>query len=178
MANGKNLLTLSPSNNLTIQNKKTMEIQRYKVEDKDLALLNKLYVYLNYNPSFYGNVELNVDAQYAVPKIEEIVDIENYYSSNHKVLRNTCFSDNQIKFMDVAEKVGYDVYFKFNNYGAFEPYILSTMVDEKLKKFSLSSYSENQDEVFFRFEKRELESPMRGMHNGRWVDYFYFIAVQ
>ena len=28
-----------------------MEIQRYKVEDKDLALLNKLYIYLNYKPS-------------------------------------------------------------------------------------------------------------------------------
>lgn len=155
-----------------------MEIQRYKVEDKDLTLLNKLYIYLNYKPSVYGNVELNVDAQFAVPKIEEIVDIENYYSSEHKVLRNTCFSDNQIRFMDAAEKVGYSVQFKLNSYGAFDPYIVSTMVDEKMKKFSLSSYSENQDEVFFRFEKVETQYPMRGMHNGRWVDYFYFIAVQ
>lgn len=155
-----------------------MEIQRYKVEDKDLTLLNKLYIYLNYKPSVYGNVELNVDAQFAVPKIEEIVDIENYYSSEHKVLRNTCFSDNQIRFMDAAEKVGYSVQFKLNSYGAFDPYIISTMVDEKMKSFSLSSYSENQDEVFFRFEKVETQYPMRGMHNGRWVDYFYFIAVQ
>jgi hypothetical protein len=154
-----------------------MEIQRYKVEDKDLTLLNKLYIYLNYKPSVYGNVELNVDAQFAVPKIEEIVDIENYYSSEHKVLRNTCFSDNQIRFMDAAEKVGYSVQFKLNSYGAFDPYIISTM-GEKMKSFSLSSYSEDQSEVFFRFEKVETQYPMRGMHNGRWVDYFYFIAVQ
>ena len=155
-----------------------MEFQRYKVEDKHLALLNKLYIYLNYSPYFYGNVELNVDAQFAVRKIEEIVDIESYYSSEHKVLRNTCFSDNQIRFIEAAEKAGYDVHFKLNSYGAFDPYIISTTVDEKMKKFSLSSYSENQDEVFFRFEKVETQYPMRGMHNGRWVDYFHFIAVQ
>jgi len=79
--------------------------------------------------------------------------------------------------MDAAEKVGYGVQFKLNSYGAFDPYIISTM-DEKMKSFSLSSYSEDQDEVFFRFEKVETQYPMRGMHNGRWVDYFYFIAVQ
>ena len=154
-----------------------MEFQRYKVEDKDLALLNKLYIFLNYKPFAYGYVELNITNDYAIKKINEIIGLHGI-GYERKVLRNTCFSDNQIKFMDVAEKVGYDVYFKFNNYGAFDPYIVSTTVDEKLKKFSLSSYSDDQDEVFFRFEQKELESPMRGMHNGRWVDYFYFIAVQ
>lgn len=175
MANGWNLLTLSPSNKLTIQNKKTMEIQRYKVEDKDLTLLNKLYIFLNYKPFAYGNVELNITTDYAIKKINEIIGYKLY---ELKWLRNTCFSDNQIRFIEAAEKAAYDVYFKLNSYGSFDPYIISTMVDEKLKKFSLSSYSDNQDEVFFRFEKRELESPMRGMHNGRWVDYFHFIAVQ
>lgn len=154
-----------------------MEIQRYKVEDKHLALLNKLYIYLNYSPYFYGNVELNVDAQFAVRKIEEIVDIESYYSSEHKVLRNTCFSDNQIRFMQAAEKAGYDVQFKLNSYGAFDPYIVSTTADERMKSFYFSS-DENEDDVVFRFEKREPQYPMRGMHNGRWVDYFHFIAVQ
>lgn len=154
-----------------------MEFQRYKVEDKHLALLNKLYIYLNYSPYFYGNVELNVDAQFAVRKIEEIVDIESYYSSEHKVLRNTCFSDNQIRFMQAAEKAGYDVQFKLNSYGAFDPYIVSTTVDERMKSFYFSS-DENEDDVVFRFEKREPQYPMRGMYNGRWVDYFHFIAVQ
>lgn len=154
-----------------------MEFQRYKVEDKHLALLNKLYIYLNYSPYFYGNVELNVDAQFAVRKIEEIVDIESYYSSEHKVLRNTCFSDNQIRFMQAAEKAGYDVQFKLNSYGAFDPYIVSTTADERMKSFYFSS-DENEDDVVFRFEKREPQYPMRGMHNGRWVDYFHFIAVQ
>jgi len=153
-----------------------MEIQRYKVEDKDLALLNKLYVYLNYSPYFYGNVELNVDAQFAVPKIEEIVNIENYYSSERKVLRNTCFSDNQIRFIEAAEKAGYSVQFKLNSYGAFDPYIVSTTADERMKSFYFYS-DENEDDVVFRFEKREPQYPMRGMHNGRWVDYFHFIAV-
>ena len=152
-----------------------MEIQRYKVEDKHLALLNKLYVYLNYKPSFYGNVELNVTTDYAIKKINEIIGYKLY---ELKWLRNTCFSDNQIRFMQAAEKAGYSVQFKLNSYGAFDPYIVSTTEDEKMKKFSLSSYSENQDEVFFRFEKVETEYPMRGMHNGRWVDYFHFIAVQ
>jgi len=154
-----------------------MEIQRYKVEDKDLALLNKLYVYLNYSPYFYGNVELNVDAQFAVPKIEEIVNIENYYSSERKVLRNTCFSDNQIRFIEAAEKACYSVQFKLNSYGSFDPYIVSTTADERMKSFYFYS-DENEDDVVFRFEKREPQYPMRGMHNGRWVDYFHFIAVQ
>ena len=94
------------------------------------------------------------------------------------MLRNTCFSDNQIRFIEAAEKAGYDLHFKLNSYGAFDPYIISTTVDEKMKEFCLSSYSEDQSEVFFRFEKTETKFPMRGMRNGRWVDYFYFIAVQ
>lgn len=159
-----------------------MEIQRYKVEDKDLIILNKFYIFLNYKPFAYGHIDLGVTFDYAVSIMNKIIDSEAHYMKlspdELKMVRNTCFSDNQISFIEAAEKAGYDVHFKLNSYGAFDPYIISTTVDEKMKKFSLSSYSENQDEVFFRFEKVETEYPMRGMYNGRWVDYFHFIAVQ
>lgn len=158
-----------------------MEFQRYKVEDKDLIILNKFYIFLNYKPFAYGHIDLGVTFDYAVSIMNKIIDSETHYMKlspdELKMVRNTCFSDNQIRFMQAAEKAGYDVQFKLNSYGAFDPYIVSTTVDERMKSFYFSS-DENEDDVVFRFEKREPQYPMRGMYNGRWVDYFHFIAVQ
>lgn len=112
--------------------------------------------------------------------ISEFLFGQNDVDFEDKVLRNTVFSDNQIKFIELAESLDETVFYRLNKYNDYEPWI-SIMCPVEIEEGDEPTWIKfknqaNEQEISCVWEDRTI--PLRGLYNGKWVEFVNIIAVQ
>lgn len=153
-----------------------MSFKRYEsfVKPLKVSTLNRMYV------EFIANPTKDVETiKSKVGAISEFLFGQKDVDFDLDVLRNSVFSDNQLKFIELVESSGEELFFRLNKYNCYEPYILVYPLTVKesdepfYRKFRDMTIEQNISCV-----QEECKTPLRGLYNGKWADFISIIAVQ
>ena len=154
-----------------------MKFQKYSsfVKPHAISTLNRLYVeFITHPTNDLKATKSRVDT------ISEFLFGQKDIDFELDVLRNTIFSDNQIKFIELAESLDETVFYRLNKYNDYEPWI-SIMCPVEIEEGDEPTWIKfknqaNEQEISCVWEDREV--PLRGLYNGKWVEFVNIIAVQ
>lgn len=153
-----------------------MEFKKYSsfIKPSDVSKLNRMYVEFIKDSTTIGSLKR------LRASISEFLFGQNDVDFDDKVLRNTVFSDNQIKFIELAESLDETVFYRLNKYNDYEPWI-SIMCPVEIEEGDEPTWIKfknqaNEQEISCVWEDRTI--PLRGLYNGKWVDFVNIIAVQ
>lgn len=152
-----------------------MEFKKYSsfVKPSDVSALNRMYVEFITYTTAGGSERLRAS-------ISKFLFGQNDVGFEDKVLRNTVFSDNQIKFIELAESLDETVFYRLNKYNDYEPWI-SIMCPVEIEEgdeptwIKFKNQASEQD-ISYVWEDRTI--PLRGLYNGKWEEFVNIIAVQ
>lgn len=154
-----------------------MEFKKYSsfVKPSDVSTLNRMYIEFVTNPK----EELGVTKR-RVDTISEFLFGQKDIDFDLDVLRNTVFSDNQIKFIELAESLDETVFYRLNKYNHYEPWIsimCPVEIEEGDEPLCMKFKNQAQEQqISCVWEDRTI--PLRGLYNGKWVEFVNIIAVQ
>lgn len=153
-----------------------MEFKKYSsfIKPSDVSKLNRMYVEFIKDSTTIGSLKR------LRASISEFLFGQNDVDFDDKVLRNTVFSDNQIKFIELAESLDETVFYRLNKYNHYEPWI-SVMCPVEIEEGDEPTWIKfknqaNEQEISCVWEDSEV--PLRGLYNGKWEEFVHIIAVQ
>lgn len=156
---------------------KTMKFQKYSsfVKPSDVSKLNRMYVeFITHPKEELGVTKRRVDI------ISEFLFGQKDIDFELDVLRNTVFSDNQIKFIELAESLDETVFYRLNKYNHYEPWI-SVMCPVEIEEGDEPTWikfkNQAQEQGIHFWEDSEVPR-VRGLYNGKWEEFVNIIAVQ
>ena len=150
-----------------------MEFQKYSsfVKPSDVSTLNRMYVDL---------VTATGSLEGFRTSISEFLFGQKDVDFDDKVLRNTVFSHNQIKFIELVESLGETVLYRLNKYYYYEPWIsiICPADIEKGDEPFCTKFKKQTREQGIHCVQEDRTKPLRGLYNGKWEDFVNIIAVQ